>query len=426
MAKKTKSKSKTKNTNNKKTKKNKGGKKLLSSGEECKSISVKTKTCGEHVFKHSDGKQYTCRNPSSFPGNCSSTSGTWGSMKAYAGPPIVEENPEAAPPAEPAPAEPAPAPEAPAKTDDIVIEKKKMRLGDAIYYSATTLPLVITQSFAKKYINIVNGVAERYLAMANISPNAEGEALNKAVKKSMSLFTNYIKIVATTTTTVIKEGLKEGVNILQDPEIKRRLNKFFAAAGGVTKIFTQQLIQLSEDGLPLIKKQRDKYLTVFKNTATSASKAGINAGLNAMQAVPGLGQALSVIRMIHSITMPAFIFQRKMSNLALKTADDVIKIAEKNQPMGMKGLDKTLKLLKEGVETQEAAAKKVVDFTDNMKANIETSQKDMNKALEKAKAKKGGYRSKRRRRRTRKKSLKKRHRRKSRRRMRRKSRRYRR
>ena len=418
MAKKTKSKAKTKNKNNKKTKKIKGGKKLLSSGEECKSISVKTKTCGENVFKHSDGKQYICRNPSSLPGNCSPTSGTWGSMKAYTGPPIVEEKSEA-----PAPA---PTPEAPAKTDDIVIEKDKMRLGDAIMYSATTLPLVITQSFAKKYINIVNNVAEKYLAMANINPDSKGEAFNKAVKKSMSLFNNYIKIGAATTSSIIKEGLKEGHVILKDPEIKKRLSKFFAAAGEVTKIFMKQMVKISQDGLPKIKEQRDKYLKVFQNTATSASKAGINAGLNAMQAVPGLGQALSVIRMIHSITMPAFIFQRKMSNLALKTADDVVKIAEKNQPMGMKGLDKTLKLLKEGIETQEAAAEKVVKFTDNMKAKIQTGKENMNKELEKAKAKKGGYRNKRRRRRTRKKSLKKRHRRKSRRRMRRKSRLYRR
>tara|TARA_B100000424_G_C22931142_1_gene495351 strand:+ start:958 stop:2067 length:1110 start_codon:yes stop_codon:yes gene_type:complete len=317
-------------------------------------------------------------------------------------------------------------------------DKQYMQLGDAMAYSARTLPLAGVQFVATNYMKAVNTVAKNYLAGIGVSAKTQNmSSFNKEVKEAVGLFKTYIKVVAKTTAEVSKEALKTGTMLAKDKELMKRLDVFMKAAEEVTKIHLKNLLRLADQQLPLIKKQADKYTEVFQNTGTNAGKAGINAGLNAMQAVPGLGQALSIIRMIHAVTMPFFTFQRKMSNLAVKTANDMITIAEKNQPPAVLGLDKTLTLIKKALDAQDAAARKVVNFTNNTKAKLEgtgaklgkiaedASKKLAEKAadvtnkvakLEKKQAlKKGGYRSKRRRRRTKKRSLKKRHRRRTRR-----------
>lgn len=336
-----------------------------------------------------------------------------------------------------------------ANSDSDEQPKEYLKLGDAISHSVKILPLLTIQYMAKKYINIVNNTAERYLAIVGVDPKSQGEDFNRQISRATELFSTYIKIAIRSSSAVFKEALKVGNEIMKDKELMMRLDRFMKAATEVASVYMKAFIKLSDEGIPLIREQGEKYVEVIQNTGENAGKAGIRAGLNAMQAVPGLGQALSVVRMIHSITMPFFTFQRKMSNLAIKTGEDLIRIAERNQVGAVLGLEKTIKLVKEGMDAQDTAARKVNAYTQKIKEKIEGAKADLNKVTNKAQLKpqvpqqvqqqvqqqvpqqvpqqSAGYRRrKRRRRRTKKRTLKKRHRRKTRRRKRRKSRRSRR
>ena len=266
-----------------------------------------------------------------------------------------------------------------------VKEGQYMLLQDAISYSAQTIPMAGVQFVATNYLKAVNAIGDKYLAGIGINlQQKDTRQFDREIKKALRLFKTYMKVISKTSGDVLKEALKTGQELTKDKELMKRFKLFMDAATEVTKIHMVNLIKLSDDGLPMLEKQADKYITLIEESGESAGKAGINAGLNAMQAVPGLGQALSIIRMIHSATMPFFVFQRKMMNLALKTGNDMLAIAERNQPPALLGIDKTLKVLRLALNAQDQAAKKVVDFTNKTKAKLEGTQKELGKIAEKA------------------------------------------
>ena len=159
-------------------------------------------------------------------------------------------------------------------------------------------------------------------------------------------------------------------------------------------------------------------------------------------------QAISIIRMIHAITMPAFKLAEKITNLWIDTLKKVIKSMRKLQLPITDGLDKAVDAFVAAKNTQQLAAKKIEAMSNKVVGKINQTSNKVNTMIENfdksipkppktpelpkvpktpelpkapqlpkpqlPKTKKGG----RRRRRTRKKALKKRHRRKSRRRMR--------
>ena len=56
---------------------------IQKSGKDCNKFTAKKgkKNCGDHVYKHSDKKNYICRNPARLPGKCRPTAGMFGSRK---------------------------------------------------------------------------------------------------------------------------------------------------------------------------------------------------------------------------------------------------------------------------------------------------------------------------------------------------------
>ena len=56
---------------------------IQKSGKDCNEFTAKKgkKNCGDHVYKHSDKKNYICRNPAKLPGKCRPTAGMFGSRK---------------------------------------------------------------------------------------------------------------------------------------------------------------------------------------------------------------------------------------------------------------------------------------------------------------------------------------------------------
>ena len=62
---------------------------IFDGGNICKGVKVTAKTCGEHVYKHTDKKIYVCRNPSktptkSKPGRCRPAAGIFGNSRSRA------------------------------------------------------------------------------------------------------------------------------------------------------------------------------------------------------------------------------------------------------------------------------------------------------------------------------------------------------
>lgn len=316
---------------------------------------------------------------------------------------------------------------------------------EVLYDSATRIPIALIHQGINKYMEIVNSSADRYLAVIGLDPNTEEAKYKEHVKKAAKNFTAYMRVLLQSSGDIIKEGLDVFSKLMQDPEFKSVFDKFLQSLQESIGLFTEQILALGDKSFPKVKDMSAKYVNLMKSTGESAGKAGINAGLNAMQAVPILGQGLSIIRMIHSITMPFFIFVRKMLLLVVKTAEDIIKINAELQPKAMIQLRGYILLVENALKAQDVAARKILNISNNFQEKIQGTKSKLNNITANAgvpqetpiqpppqpqtppqPVKVGGGRkkkSRRRRRRTKKRSLKKRHRRKSRRRKRRKSRR---
>ena len=336
-------------------------------------------------------------------------------------------------------------------------------INSAIFASLQALPITILKNASKTYILLMNKAVEKYLAMAGVTPDIDGRELDQQIKKSADLFSKGVKIVGKSSKEVLKDGAVLINTALTDEELRKEIKKMMDSMVELSRVQMRSVLKLGDEAIPLLRSKADEVVDIAENTSENLGKAGIRAGLNAAQAIPGAGQAISIIRMIHAITMPAFKLSEKMTNLWIDTLEKVQKSMRKLQLPITDGLDKAVEAFVAAKNAQQLAAEKIEAMSNKVVGKInETSNKvntmikDFDKSIPKPpelpkapqlpkapkapqlpkapkapqlpkvpkapqlpkpqlpKTKKGG----RRRRRTRKKALKKRHRRKSRRRMR--------
>ena len=329
-------------------------------------------------------------------------------------------------------------------------------INSAIFASLQALPITILKNASKTYIILMNKAVEKYLAMAGVTPDIDGEQLDQQIQKSAHLFSKGVKIVGKSSKEVLKDGAVLINAVLTDEELRKEIKKMMDSMVELSRVQMRSILKLGDEAIPLLRSKADEVVDIAENTSENLGKAGIRAGLNAAQAIPGAGQAISIIRMIHAITMPAFKLFEKMTILWIDTLEKVQTSMRKLQLPITDGLDKAVEAFVAAKNAQQLAAEKIKAMSNKVEGKInETSNKvntmikDFDKSIPKPpktpelpkvpkvpkapelpkapqlpkpqlpkpqlpKTKKGG----RRRRRTRKKALKKRHRRKSRRRMR--------
>ena len=309
-------------------------------------------------------------------------------------------------------------------------------IGNAVFSSLSQLPVTIIKNASKTYVLLMNKAVEKYLAMAGVTPDIDGKALDEQILKSSDLFSKGMKIVGVASKEMIKDGAKITNAILNDDELKSQIKKMQDAITEMSKVQLKSLLQIGDEALPLVRAKADEVVDIAEKTQESIGKAGIRAGLNAAQAVPGAGQVISVVRMIHAVTMPAFKLFERMTNLMIDTLNKVMDSAERVQPGLTLGLDKAVGAFVAAKDAQQLAAKKIMAMSNKVESKINETSNKINNVISKInvpqqpklpqqpkipqqpKLPQAAGRRKRRRKRTRKKALKKKHRRKSRRRMR--------
>ena len=339
-------------------------------------------------------------------------------------------------------------------SDPIQMPPEVPSINSAIFASLQALPITILQNASKTYILLMNKAVEKYLAMAGVTPEIDGKELDQQIKKSADLFSKGVKIVGKSSKEVIKDGAVLINAVLNDKELQGEIKKMMDSMVKLSRVQMKSILQLGDEAIPLLRAKADEVVDIAESTGENVGKAGIRAGLNAAQAIPGAGQAISIVRMIHAITMPAFKLAEKMTNLWIDTLEKVQKSVKKLQIPMTDSLDKAVDAFVAAKNTQEIAAKKIQAMSNQVVGKINDASNKVNKMIENfdknipkppktpelpkmpqapqvpqlpkapelpkqqlpkkpqlAKPKKGG-------RRTRKKALKKRHRRKSRRRMR--------
>ena len=324
-------------------------------------------------------------------------------------------------------------------SDPIPIPPEVPSINSAIFASLQALPITILQNASKTYILLMNKAVEKYLAMAGVTPEIDGKELDQQIKKSADLFSKGVRIVGKSSKEVIKNGAILINAVLTDKELQGEIKKMMDSMVKLSRVQMKSILQLGDEAIPLLREKADEVVDIASSTGENIGKSGIRAGLNAAQAIPGAGQVISVIRMIHAITMPAFKLAEKMTNLWIDTLKKVIKSMQKLQLPITDGLDKAVDAFVAAKNTQVLAAEKIQAMSNNVVSKINETSNKVNTMIENfdksvpkppktpelpnvqapkipkppqlPKPKKGG-------RRTRKKALKKRHRRKSRRRMR--------
>ena len=339
-------------------------------------------------------------------------------------------------------------------SDPIQMPPEVPSINSAIFASLQALPITILQNASKTYIVLINKAVEKYLAMAGVTPEIDGKELDQQIKKSADLFSKGVKIVGKSSKEVIKDGAVLINAVLNDKELQGEIKKMMDSVVKLSRVQMKSILQLGDEAIPLLRAKADEVVDIAQSTGENVGKAGIRAGLNAAQAIPGAGQAISIVRMIHAITMPAFKLAEKMTNLWIDTLEKVQKSVKKLQIPMTDSLDKAVDAFVAAKNTQEIAAKKIQAMSNKVVGKINDASNKVNTMIENfdknipkppktpelpkmpqapqvpqlpkapelpkqqlpkkpqlAKPKKGG-------RRTRKKALKKRHRRKSRRRMR--------
>lgn len=330
-------------------------------------------------------------------------------------------------------------------SDPIPMPPEVPSINSAIFASLQALPITILQNASKTYIVLINKAVEKYLAMAGVTPEIDGKELDQQIKKSADLFSKGVKIVGKSSKEVIKDGAVLINAVLNDKELQGEIKKMMDSVVKLSRVQMKSILQLGDEAIPLLRAKADEVVDIAQSTGENVGKAGIRAGLNAAQAIPGAGQAISIVRMIHAITMPAFKLAEKMTNLWIDTLQKVQKSVKKLQIPMTDSLDKAVDAFVAAKNTQEIAAKKIQAMSNKVVGKINDASNKVNTMIENfdknipkppkapelpnvqtpqlpkapkqpqlSKPNKGG----RRRRRTRKKALKKRHRRKSRRRMR--------
>ena len=324
-------------------------------------------------------------------------------------------------------------------SDPIPTPPEVPSINSAIFASLQALPITILQNASKTYIVLINKAVEKYLAMAGVTPEIDGKELDQQIKKSADLFSKGVRIVGKSSKEVIKDGAILINAVLTDKELQGEIKKMMDSMVELSRVQMKAILQLGDEAIPLLREKADEVVDIASNTGENIGKSGIRAGLNAAQAIPGAGQVISIIRMIHAVTMPAFKLAEKMTNLWIDTLKKVIKSMQKLQLPVTDGLDKAVNAFVAAKNTQQLAAEKIQAMSKTVVSKINETSNQVNTLIENfdkstpkppktpelpsvqtpkppqlPKQKKGG----RRRRRTRKKALKKKHRRKSRRRMR--------
>jgi hypothetical protein len=320
-------------------------------------------------------------------------------------------------------------------SDPIQMPPEVPSINSAIFASLQALPITILQNASKTYILLMNKAVEKYLAMAGVTPEIDGKELDQQIKKSADLFSKGVRIVGKSSKEVLKDGAVLINAVLNDKELQGEIKKMMDSMVKLSRVQMKSILQLGDEAIPLLRAKADEVVEIASSTSENIGKSGIRAGLNAAQAIPGAGQVISIIRMIHAVTMPAFKLAEKMTNLWIDTLNKVIKSMQKLQLPMTDSLDKAVDAFVAAKNTQEIAAKKIQAMSNQVVGKINDASNKVNKMIENfdknipkqpnmpqapelpkqlRNPNKGG----RRRRRTRKKALKKRHRRKSRRRMR--------
>jgi hypothetical protein len=295
------------------------------------------------------------------------------------------------------------------------IQSQVPSLQTAIFSSLSALPITILKNASKTYILLMNKAVEKYLAIAGVTPDIDGKALDDQITKSAELFSKGMRIVGQASKVVIKDGAVVANEILADKDLKAQIRKMMNSIVDLTKIQMKSIIKVGDEALPLIREKADEVVDIASNTGENIGKSGIRAGLNAAQAIPGAGQVISVVRIIHAITMPAFKLFEKVTDLLIDTLEKVIKTAEKLQPGLTLGLDKAVDTFNAAKGAQILAAKKVMSMSNKIVGTIDKTSNKINTMIANVPQPKPTQSAGRR---TRKRTLKKKHRRKSRRRMR--------
>lgn len=267
-------------------------------------------------------------------------------------------------------------------SDPIPMPPEVPSINSAIFASLQALPITILQNASKTYIVLMNKAVEKYLAMAGVTPEIDGKELDQQIKKSADLFSKGVKIVGKSSKEVLKDGAVLINAILTDKELQGEIKKMMDSVVKLSRVQMKSILQLGDEAIPLLRAKADEVVDIAESTGENVGKAGIRAGLNAAQAIPGAGQAISIVRMIHAITMPAFKLAEKMTNLWIDTLEKVQKSVKKLQIPMTDSLDKAVDAFVAAKNTQEIAAKKIQAMSNKVVGKINDASNKVNTMIE--------------------------------------------
>lgn len=267
-------------------------------------------------------------------------------------------------------------------SDPLPIPPEVPSINSAIFASLQALPITILQNASKTYIVLMNKAVEKYLAMAGVTPEIDGKDLDKQIKKSADLFSKGVKIVGKSSKEVIKDGAVLINAVLNDKELQGEIKKMMDSVVKLSRVQMKSILQLGDEAIPLLRAKADEVVDIAESTSENVGKAGIRAGLNAAQAIPGAGQAISIVRMIHAVTMPAFKLAEKMTNLWIDTLEKVQKSVRKLQIPVTDSLDKAVDAFVAAKNTQELAAKKIEAMSNKVVGKINDASNKVHTMIE--------------------------------------------
>ena len=267
-------------------------------------------------------------------------------------------------------------------SDPIQMPPEVPSINSAIFASLQALPITILQNASKTYILLMNKAVEKYLAMAGVTPEIDGKELDQQIKKSADLFSKGVRIVGKSSKEVIKDGAVLINAVLNDKELQGEIKKMMDSMVKLSRVQMKSILQLGDEAIPLLRAKADEVVEIASSTSENIGKSGIRAGLNAAQAIPGAGQVISIIRMIHAVTMPAFKLAEKMTNLWIDTLNKVIKSMQKLQLPMTDSLDKAVDAFVAAKNTQEIAAKKIQAMSNQVVGKINDASNKVNKMIE--------------------------------------------
>ena len=116
------------------------------------------------------------------------------------------------------------------------IQSQVPSLQTAIFSSLSALPITILKNASKTYILLMNKAVEKYLAIAGVTPDIDGKALDDQITKSAELFSKGMRIVGQASKVVIKDGAVVANEILADKDLKAQIRKMMNSIVDLTKM----------------------------------------------------------------------------------------------------------------------------------------------------------------------------------------------